>query len=170
MSNAQSQLHHVKYGVKRATRQFSATFNYLDEICLTYWCLNTQGAMVAVYQRLLRPRSRSVFRARPRGKRHERLTTQHGGLWYHLWVRRRRGWARSEWGTLAQILSGARGYARGRAHYSVSRAVFVVAVCPTVALFCLACLAEASLWANANHNNWRLTLSQCCDMGLNGNE
>lgn len=77
----------------------------------------------------------------PAGRRHERLTTQHGGLWYHLWVRRRRGWARSKRGTLAQILSGACGHARGRAHHSVSGAVFVAAVCACVALLCFSLLS-----------------------------
>lgn len=110
---------------------------------------------------LLPPRSRwcvRACRARPRGRRHERLTSQHGGFWYHLWVGRRRGWARSERRAFVQILSGARGDARGRAHHSVSGVAVVVAVCPVVALLSalypfLACLADANLLAEAKHNN-----------------
>lgn len=97
-------------------------------------------------------------RAQPRSRRHERLTSQHGGLWYHLWVGRRRGWARSERWAFVQILSGARGDARGRPHHSVSGVAVVVAVCPVVALLSamypfLACLADANLLAEAKHNN-----------------
>jgi len=102
------------------------------------------------------PRARSCVSAQPRWRRHERLTTQHGGLWYHLWVGRRRGWARSEWGAPAQVLPGARGAARGRAHHSVSRVVFVACVFPGVALS-LCCphpLARvASLRAGATLNS-----------------
>lgn len=71
-------------------------------------------------------------RARPRDRRHERPLSQHGGLWYHLWVGRRGGWARSERGALGQILSGARGHARGRVHHSVSGVTSVAAVCRAV--------------------------------------
>lgn len=92
-------------------------------------------------------------RARPRGRRHKRLTSQHGGLWYHLWVGRRRGWARSERRALAQILSGTRGDAWGRAHHSVS-GVACSWLPPVALLFCLsssvACLADASMLADAN--------------------
>lgn len=74
-------------------------------------------------QHLNAPWSRSPKRvsAQPRRRRHERLTTKHGGLWYHLWVRRRRGGPCSERRELAPILSGAGGYAGGWAHHSVSR-------------------------------------------------
>lgn len=107
------------------------------------------------------PRARTWVRAQPRKRRHERLTTQHGGLWYHLWVGRRRGWPRNKRGTLAQILPGARGYARGRPHHSVSSRHVCrsrLSGCRFVVLsvFILSLLAYASLLANAQHNNIQL--------------
>lgn len=95
-------------------------------------------------------------RARPRDRRHERPLSQHGGLWYHLWVGRRRGWARSERRALGQILSGARGHARGRIHHSVSEVTSVAAVCRAVALLPSVCPSLAWLAATVSRREPQL--------------